>query len=100
MAKKLIESSAVVTRTEKSVITVKHPPDWTEEQVTAAMVERAEEIDAAMGEIEDVTFRVKKVTLGGDDCDYEEWDSPDLTKPPAPPDDDDDDDDDDSGDDA
>lgn len=93
---KLTVSSVLVTRTEKTRIAVKHPPEWTAEQVKEAVLAGAEEIDEQMGDVENVTFRVKRVDLDDDSCDFEEWKAPDLT---ALSDDDDDDDSDDDSDD-
>ena len=91
---KFTTSSVLVARVEKTRITVRHPPDWTAEEVKEAMLAGAEKIDELMGDVEDVEFKVKRVDLDDDTCDFKEgaWKAPDLTQFEDDGDDDSDDD--------
>ena len=89
----LILSSITITRTEKVRVTVMHPVDWTREQVEDAALNAGEELDEALGEVDEILLRVKRVDIGSRACDVEGWVPLDLSRSDFDDDDDDDDDD-------
>lgn len=91
---RLATSSITVTRTEKIRVTVMHPADWTREQVQDAALSAGEDLDEALGDVDEILLRIKRVDLGSKTCDVEGWIPLDLSDFDEFDDDEDDDDDD------
>lgn len=89
---KTITSSITITRTEKVRVTVTHPAEWTAEQVRDCALNAGEILDEALGDVDEILLRVKRVDIGSAACDVEDWEPIDLEDYEDDADDDDDDD--------